>query len=528
MFERRAIQYDISRGRVPKLSTLFRRLDLLRPWGVDALVLYIECVVETDTFPAAGCGATPVTRDWLRRADAGCRERGVELIPLIQVLGHQANLLALDAFERLGELPPPRNRASGMNNFLPHVPEVRERVKAWLDEVLPCFSSARVHAGCDEIFTLGTGRSRAWIEEHGLEETLADYLGDIHRFLASRGKTMMICPDMMIHFPALRDLLPEDIVVTNWGYGLWPDAYEQDNHHFAMHEFVTSRFRANWVLGNNHAEYVFPPLERLAGNTDIWLDLGSRSRAEGFLITDWGSYWNVNPHVLSVMGDLYVLMRLSRGSVETGEFLRAFALMVLGREDARFVRALDAMLHAQRNPLYFEDERLLKMLPVFPSLMLDDPNAGGRSVRRFACLRPEGMMRFEEDMREAAALLDAVDTSGAAQPDYAHDLRMLSRRLLMTALRARLCQADAWDTGFIWHDARTLAPGRAVLDDYMRLAADDIAWTAKRWDDENLESDKAACVGALAQARESVRRRILDASCVNARSLHSPKPLRRL
>ena len=522
MFERRIIQYDISRGRIPRLETVFRRLDLLRPHGVTGLALYIESVVATDTFPAVGCGETPVTKDWLRALCRHCAEIGVELIPFVEVIGHQGHLLALDAFQRLGEIEPPRNRNAGPNNFLLHEPEVRALVKRWLDELLPLFNSDTVHLCCDEAFTLGTGRSRSHIERHGVEATIADYLIDLHRFLAARGKRTVVTGDPLVHFPTLRDLLPPEILIANWGYGRWEDAYEQDNHHFARHKFITARSRGNWVLGNNMAEYVFPPFQRLAANTDIWLDLGGRSGAEAFVVTDWGSYNNINPHVLSVLGDLHVLLRLQRGRVEPGEWLDAFSRMILGRSDARFIKAVDLMGHAQMDPACIQDERLLRFLPIFPGLMLDDPNGASRSVRRFACLRAEGLALLEARMREAVALMEEVSVEGAPQPDYTHDMRMLSRRMLMVALRARLCCEDAWDTGCIWHSPETLAPRRGRLNEYVELAAKDQDWYSRRWDEENFASDKAGCMRALSDARESIRRRVLDAPYVNTLLFHAP------
>jgi hypothetical protein len=117
-----------------------------------------------------------------------------------------------------------------------------------------------------------------------------------------------------------------------------------------------------------------------------------------------------------------------------------------------------------------------------------------------------------------------VDGSGAPMPDYLDDLKMLSRRLLMVALRAWLGFWDAWDTGCIWHNDLTLASRRKVLDEYVTLSEEDEKWYMRRWDDENLESDKAVCQRALTQAREGMRRRILSAPVTNTMSFHPPKP----
>jgi|GEM_PF-3739562 len=520
MIQWRCIQYDIARGRIPKLSMIEQRLAHARSAGANALLLYMESTIQTDVFPGIGNGATVVTSDYIRDLVEICHQQQIELIPLLQVLGHQGKLLSLDRFEHLGELSPPVKRFGGANNFQPHLPEARQKVKAWLDELLPLFPGPFVHVGLDEAFCLGSGRSQTVIAQQGVAAVLADYLIGLHLHLKASGKQMMIYADLLIHFPELRDQLPEDIVVTNWGYGRWEDVYEQDNGHFANHTAVTARAKANWVVGNNMAEYIFPPFERLEANASIWLNLANQSEAQGYIISDWGSYENVNPHVLSVLGDLYVLWRIDDPQMTLEVFLPRLSEHFLGRQDASFILALSLMLRAQMNPDYFPESRLLAYMPLFPTLMLDDPGSGSPASQRMACLCDEGLFTFESDMRKAVAAIDRVPEADVPELDDFRDLRMLARRLLLIALRARLWHQYAWDTGAIWKERNQLAPRQRLLDEYQRLATEDLAWYAEHWDAHNELSVRDECLNTLRQARDVMIERIESLVIPNTKHFH--------
>lgn len=520
MIQWRCIQYDIARGRIPKLNTVLRRLAHARSAGANALLLYMECTVQTRVFPGIGTGATVVTSDYIRDLAEMCQRQQVELIPLIQVLSHQGKLLSLERFAHLGELSSSMKRFAGVNNFQPHLPEARQKTKAWLDELLPLFPGPFVHLGLDEAFCLGVDRSRNIMARQGVVAVMVDYLGDLHQRLKESGKQMMIYADLLIHFPELRDQLPRDIVVTNWGYGRWEDVYEQDNRHFANHTAVTARAQENWVVGNNMAEYIFPPFERLEANTEIWLNLADQSQAQGYIISDWGSYENVNPHVLSVLGDLYVLWRIDDPQMTLETFLSRLSEYFLGRHDASFIMALSLMLRAQMNPDYFQESRLLTYLPLFPTLMLADPGSGSPTSQRMACLREEGLLAFESDMRKAVAAIDRVSEADIPDPDDLRDLRMLAQRLLLISLRARLWHQYAWDTGAIWKDRNQLEPRRRLLDEYQQLATDDLAWYAEHWNTHNELSVRDECLNTLQQARDVMIERIESLAIPNTKQFH--------
>lgn len=501
MFQYKVIQYDVSRGRIPTIETVKRHMDFLRPYGVNGILFYMESVVQTDTFPAVACGKTPITKDYLRELNKQCTRRGVHLIPLFQTLAHQDNLLKLDAFQHLGEFPPPQNQ-SLPNNFLPWSAEVREKVARWLGELIPLFDSPFVHLGCDEVFNLGRGRSHDRVAKQGMENLLADYFSFLNDFVRGAGKRMMIYADLCVDFPGLLALLPKDIILVNWNYGLPNEAYEADNHHFAAHPKLSRCGHTVWGSGNNMAEYGGIPFYRLEKNTETWKGLCRRHGAEGFIISDWGYEYTF---VLSILGDQYILMKLEDEALTLERFLASFSRTILGEKNRSFIKAMTLILRAQGNPRYF-DRRLTHLGPHFGSLMMEDPAASGFMGRHFGCLTERGLDRFLADMREARDLLAGIRRSRLPHPDLWEDCRMIGERALMIALRAKLWHEYAWDTSYPGPLADRDQRRKPLLKEYMGLSAANLQWSRKRWRADNMESELDMAMSALENARSAIPR----------------------
>lgn len=509
---KKVIQYDISRGRIPRPETVFSHVQILKKYGLTGVLFYIECVVENSVFPASGCGKTPVTKEYLSEIRSYLDWQGMEFIPIIQVLGHQKHLL-----ER-PEMEYHRECKDNNSSFRIDSAATREAIKSWLSELIPSFSSGYVHVGGDEAFSVGLGRSREYVLRHGFEEAIAGYFNEIHGFLISHGKKMVIYADLLIHYPAIRDLLDRDIVICNWGYCTMTEIYEQENHNFSMHEYVTSG-RVNWVTGNNMAEYVITPFQRLEENTSIWLELGNKSNANCFIISDWGSYSNINPFTLSLIGDIYILERLRKNDFSLENLLDELSILIIGNNHNAFKTALRIMFEAQKNPLYF-GERLKDWSPLFPTLWLAEPDSRD-VIRTCACFEMNGLIKFEQDARKVCKLMNTICPAGCANHEILEDIKALARRLLALALRTRLCFDHTWYTGAVWLEKSDFEPLQNRLDEYIELARQDLEWYMGKWNLDNLEGFQKKCRRDLTEAITSVSKAVHRPE--NSMLLYPPK-----
>jgi hypothetical protein len=104
------------------------------------------------------------------------------------------------------------------STLAPNNPGTLPFLRELYDELLPYYTSPRFNVGCDETWDLGRGQSKRLCEAKGKGRVYADFLKQIHREVAARGRQMMFWGDIILHHPELIKELPRDVVALNWGY----------------------------------------------------------------------------------------------------------------------------------------------------------------------------------------------------------------------------------------------------------------------------------------------------------------------
>jgi hypothetical protein len=80
------------------------------------------------------------------------------------------------------------------------------------------FDSKYFHAGLDESWDLGFGKSEQQVKRAGRGPAHAAHYRRINDLLTSRGKTMIMYGDIILNYPEILDLIPKDIVLMDWQY----------------------------------------------------------------------------------------------------------------------------------------------------------------------------------------------------------------------------------------------------------------------------------------------------------------------
>ena len=292
----RGVMLDISRDKVPTMQTLESLVDLLSGMKVNHLQLYTEHTFAYSAHREVWAEASPMTAEEIRRMDAYCRQRFVELVPNQNSFGHLERWLSLPRYRDLAECPqgfdwPWGGRSEGPFSLDPSNPASLSLLEELFDELLPAFESRLFNVGCDETFDLGQGRNRERCAREGKGRVYLDFLLQIHRRVAARGHTMLYWGDIIMEHPDLVPELPPDAVALEWGY--------EAQHPFDEHG---AKFRAAgvpwWVCPGTSS------WNSLAGRTEnCLLNLGAAARAglahgaTGFLNTDWGDngHWQFLP-----------------------------------------------------------------------------------------------------------------------------------------------------------------------------------------------------------------------------------------
>lgn len=284
----RALHFDL-KGVPP---TQRRFLELLR---VARLAGYNAALVEwEDTFPwtvneGFRC-ETAYTPQFVRKLVATAKSMGIEIIPLVQCLGHMETPLSLPAFRHLREVA---QRSDVMN---PLAEGARTLVEAMVDNVLALQPKPKwFHLGGDEAWSFGTHpETKAYIKKHGKGALYLHHVEPILDKLNAKGIRPILWHDMMREWDdeSLRKLSKKaDLCV--WGY---------QGHPYKMGKLVSreilERFKKNGITMWGGAAYKgadghdidLPNLAKREENALGWAEAAADFKMTGVIATAWSRY----------------------------------------------------------------------------------------------------------------------------------------------------------------------------------------------------------------------------------------------
>src|SRR3954447_6439238 len=288
----RGVMLDASRDKVPTIATLEALIDRLASWKVNQVQIYME-----HTFAYAGhhevwADASPFTAEDVRHLDAFCRERHVELVPNQNCLGHMGRWLKHDRYRDLAMFPDgwtERGRWRAPTTIDPAKPGSLALVRELLAELLPNFSSRRVHVGLDEPFEMPPER----LDDYGT------WVATVRGLRELDGRAMLMWGDILAGKPQLIEALPDDVTVCEWGYEDW--------HPFdARTRQLADAGRPFWVCpGTSSWLTILGRATNMKGNCVVAAEAGRARGASGFLNTDWGDMGHLQYLPVSEPGFAY-------------------------------------------------------------------------------------------------------------------------------------------------------------------------------------------------------------------------------
>ena len=304
-------QLDISRCKVPTMTTLYRMVDILSELGYNQFQLYTEHTFAYSKHETVWCEASPMTPDEIRALDAYCAKKGIELVPNQNSFGHLEHWLRHPEYNDLAEMPSGGAVVKRWGNYVarfplsicPTDPRSVPFLAGLYDELFPCFRSRYVNVGCDETIELEDaeckGRSAAAIREKGASRVYLDFLLKIHALCAERRHVMMFWGDIILHKPELIPELPEDVVCLNWGY--------EANHPFARQTAAFKAAKRKFVVcpGTSAWGSLSGRVGNMMANVDSAITNGLANGMSGLLLADWGDGGHPNPWIVSIPSLVY-------------------------------------------------------------------------------------------------------------------------------------------------------------------------------------------------------------------------------
>jgi len=277
---------------------------------------------------------------------------GLELIPLVQCLGHMETPLSVPGYEHLRELP---DSESGLN---PLAPGARELIQSMVDDVLTLMPDVRyLHLGGDEARTFGQNpETGAYIEAHGKGALYLHHVEPILDTLNGRNIRPILWHDMMVDWQS--DPLTAlgrkcDLMV--WGYCGHPDD-SKGTHSTACIERLKDHDMVLWGAtaykgceGNAPERHSsdLPDLAEREENAVAWAELTQRFDLKGVVATAW-SRWAVDtvqcvPIDAALDAVMLVATCLHDGHPPVGGVEACVAALAEWGEKDRFEACRDAM-----------------------------------------------------------------------------------------------------------------------------------------------------------------------------------------
>ena len=294
-FKRRGIMLDVSRNKVPTMSTLKNLTDLFASWKINEIQLYTENTFAYQNHSVVWEGFSPMTAGEILELDQFCRERFIDLVPNQTSFGHMNQWLKHDQYKNLAELP---GTDSG-HVMSPAVPGTMELMRELYAELLPNFSSQYFNINSDEVQAMGTGRSKELVEDKGKGRVYLNYILQLKDEIDKYGLTTQFWGDIILQHPELIPELPKDVIALVWGY---EEDYPFDSYckkfRDAGSPFYVCPGTSSWnsLVGRN--QNAFGNLNNAAIN-------GIKHGAMGFLNTDWGDEGHWQPLSVSYPTYLY-------------------------------------------------------------------------------------------------------------------------------------------------------------------------------------------------------------------------------
>jgi len=341
----RGVHLDL-KGTPPTAGRLLALLELFAALRYNAVLVEWE-----DTFPWTvderfRC-ETAYTPEQVRSFHDAAGRLGLEVVPLVQCLGHMETPLGTPGYERLREVG---HRADVLN---PLAPGAGDLIRRMVEDVLALLPGVKhFHLGGDEAWSFGTHPdTKAFIEKHGKGALYLHHVEPVLQMLGGRGVRPILWHDMMQDWDAgsLRRLAAiADLCV--WGYRGHPDTTTA--HHSSN---VIDRFRRHGVplwgatayKGASGHNVDLPDVELHQVNALGWAEVAPRYGLRGVFATAWSRYSTHNVHSETIDASLDSLVNvaviLHDGRPPEGGLEACMAALDAVGEKVRFKACRNAM-----------------------------------------------------------------------------------------------------------------------------------------------------------------------------------------
>jgi hypothetical protein len=270
----RGTMVDMSEGPLPTEAEVERQIDFLSRWKANQYYFYSETSIELEGYPLLSQDAR-FTQDQIRHIVSYARERHIDVVPCLELYGHEHDLFRLEKYSDLADFP------HGAE-FNPRNPQVENLLADWSEQFAQIFPSPFVHIGFDETWEI----QKAAEQQGGgttATQLFVSQLNNVSGLFERRGKRVMAWGDIMVKYPGIVSQLPTGLIAVPWWYEPVRDA-EYKRWLAPLVEKGVPHIVAPGVSGMTE---IVPDFELTFENIDTFLAAGRKSKALGLMNTVW-------------------------------------------------------------------------------------------------------------------------------------------------------------------------------------------------------------------------------------------------
>lgn len=299
-FPSRGFYFDITRGRVPKIETLKKLVDLLSYCKINMLQLYVEHVFPFKEYDGIYQRTGYITPEEIKELDKYCHENFVELVPSLSCFGHLYELLNSEKYNYLCEIENYKPETVDWNERMLHHtidtsnPQSIEVIKSLINQYSPLFTSDKFNICCDETFDLCSGRNIG--RDKG--KAYVDFVNKVASYVKSLGKTPMVWGDVICNHPEFINEIDNDVIFLSWRYDKNPSPD-------MIKAFYNSGKKQYVCPGVNNWNNLMEMTDEGIGNISAMAEYGKEYGAVGLLNTCWGDHGHISPLVACMYGILF-------------------------------------------------------------------------------------------------------------------------------------------------------------------------------------------------------------------------------
>lgn len=303
----RVVHLDL-KGVTPAFDRLLELITLFHRMRFTALLIEWEDVFPWTCEPALRAPHAYNPGEILKLA-AHCQELGLEIIPLVQSLGHSENVLRLDRFRSLREMP---ERTDVFHPLHPEAPVLLSRMVEDVLALLPHLNY--FHLGADEVYTLGTHpASRKFLKEKGIAALYLQQLNPTLTLLQQREIRPILWHDEIVSWnPDQIRAFADRVDLMVWGYTGDPRDPSTYHHRLPHLEKLASLGCTLWgatsFKGADGPWADLPNIPARSKATKAWAELTPEFNLRGIVCTGWSRYASGRIQVSPIEGALDSLL----------------------------------------------------------------------------------------------------------------------------------------------------------------------------------------------------------------------------